>query len=384
MDSHTLDAFDRAFFSLLQAERSHRRSLQAEVATLRGLLLEAVMSLSSALVDERIAADPRFLHTLDEAGWRELLAEARRRGQMQRLARSNPKLMAEHRRLLQAHDRLRAERDALQARIETLEAEMNDLRRQLLAAQVVRPEVLLPGNVQLPALPVDPPPAFASLFPGNLWERGRQLLALLALTGWSYQRAPLDELARLLGVSEGAGSLKRLLNRLADAGLVIKATVPASPSRIALARLSDEGRKLVEALGLPAVESEWDRLLRLHGGERQQGHAALVCLFAWHARRRGYATQVCPHVAGHAEPDILLTKENEQIYVEVEAESGSVERRMRKWRNQAAMQGYVALAAPTPELRQRLAREAHAASKKGLATDLTSLRSSDELWIQKW
>jgi len=384
VDSHTLDAFDRAFFSLLQAERSHRHSLQAEVATLRALLLEAVMSLSSALVDERIAADPRFLHTLDEAGWRELLAEARRRGQMQRLARSNPKLMAEHRRLLQAHDRLQAERDALQARIETLEAEMNDLRRQLLAAQAARPEALLPGNVQLPALPEDPPPAFASLFPGNLWERGRQLLALLALTGWSYQRAPLDELARLLGVSEGAGSLKRLLNRLADAGLVIKATVPASPSRIALARLSDEGRKLVETLGLPLVESEWDRLLRLHGGERQQGHAALVCLFAWHARRRGHATQVCPHVDGHAEPDILLTKDDEQIYVEVEAESGSVERRMRKWRNQAALQGYVALAAPTPELRQRLAREAHAASKNGLATDMTSLRMSEELWIQKW
>jgi hypothetical protein len=185
-------------------------------------------------------------------------------------------------------------------------------------------------------------------------------------------------------VSEGAGSLKRLLNRLADAGLVVKATVPASPSRIALARLSDEGRKLAAALGLPVVESEWDRLLRLHGGERQQGHAALVCLFAWHARRRGYATQVCPHVDGRAEPDILLAKGNEKIYVEVEAESGSVERRMRKWRNQAALQGMVALAAPTPELRQRLAREAHAASKKGLATDMTSLRTSDELWVQRW
>ena len=384
MDPHTLDAFDRAFFSLLQAERSHRRSLQSEVATLRSLLLEAVMSLSPALVDECIAQDPRFLHTLDEAGWRELLARARRRGQLQRLAHSNPRLMAEHQRLLKAHDELIAERDALLTRIEDLETEMRDLRRQLLQARLARPEALLPGAVQLPALPDDPPPAFASHFPGNLWERGRMLLALMAITGWSYQRAPLDELARLLGVSEGAGSLKRLLNRLADAGLVIKATVPASPSRIALARLSDEGRKLAEALGLPVVESEWDRLLRLHGGERQQGHAALVCLFAWHARRRGYATQVCPHVEGHAEPDILLTKENERIYVEVEAESGSVERRMKKWRNQAALQGYVALAAPTPELRQRLAREAHAASKKGLATDMTSLRSSDELWVQRW
>jgi len=378
------DAFDRAFFSLLQAERSHRRQLQAQTATLRALLLEAVMSLDASLVDERIAQDPHFLHALDESGWRELLAQARRRGQMQRLARSNPRLMAEHQRLLAERDRLQSERDALLARIESLEAALADVQREALQARLAHPETLLPGLVQLPALPDDPPAAFADRFPGHLWERGGQLLALLAITGWSYQRAPLDELARLLGLSPGAGSLKRLLKRLADAGLAIKATVPASPSRIALVRLSDDGRKLAEALGLPVTESEWDRLLRLHGGERQQGHAALVCLFAWHARSRGHATQVCPHVEGRAEPDILLTKGDEQIYVEVEAESGSVERRMRKWRNQAALQNFVALAAPTPELRQRLAREAHAASKKGLATDLTSLRSSDELWVQQW
>ena len=233
MDSPTLDAFDRAFFSLLQAERSHRRNLQRELDSAQALLLEAIMTLSPALVDERIAANPRFLSNLDEAGWRELLAEARQRGQMHRLARSNPRLMAEHQRLQAEYARLAAQRDALQQSLSALEAELQAARRQAVAVKLAHPESLLPGQVQLPDLPADPPAAFAKHFPGNLWARGSQLLALLAITGWSYQRGPLDELARLLGVSAGAGSLKRLLNRLAEQELLVKATVPASPSRIA-------------------------------------------------------------------------------------------------------------------------------------------------------
>ena len=77
------------------------------------------------------------------------------------------------------------------------------------------------------------------------------------------------------------------------------------------------------------------------------------------------------------------------LYVEVEDESGSSERRLRKWRNQAALQGRAAIAAVTPAARTNLVNEARAAGcEHGVATDLQTLMETQEtggpLWMVEW
>jgi hypothetical protein len=175
-----------------------------------------------------------------------------------------------------------------------------------------------------------------------------------------------------------------LVNRLVSEGYLGQRTEQLGETKLALHWLTDTGKQLVESAGVVPVPSEWEELLALHGGERQVGHAVLCIVAAHQARQHGYATQVCPPVAGSAAPDLLLVNGDERIYLEVEAESGDPERRMVKWRNLADLQGFVALCAPTPEIRSRLVAEAKAAKTTGKATDLRAGRSADKLWAEEW
>jgi hypothetical protein len=138
------------------------------------------------------------------------------------------------------------------------------------------------------------------------------------------------------------------------------------------------------------VPSEWDRLIASHGGAAQTAHAGLVCAFTYHARLRGYTTAVCSDPNGAAAPDVLLERGGEKVYVEVEAASGGVERRLRKWRNQVTLQGKAAICATTPEVRTSLVNEARTAgAEHGLATDVQTLYETQEardspLWVVAW
>jgi len=212
--------------------------------------------------------------------------------------------------------------------------------------------------------------------------------------------------ARLGGVRPNAGSLRRLFDNLAQGGfwheqkLAVRGLQrPAAgddlpptgreETTLILVRLTDLGREVLQACGVEPIPAEWDRLRTAHGGSAQTAHAGLVCTFTYHARRRGYTTSVCPEVAGLAAPDVQVTRSEGSLYVEVEDESGSSERRLHKWRNQAALQGYVALAAVTPLARTNLINEARAAgAAHGVATDLQTLVATQEtggpLWLVEW
>ena len=185
-----------------------------------------------------------------------------------------------------------------------------------------------------------------------------------------------------------SGSIKRLIASLEENKLIERIPVNVGQSRIIILRLTKLGRNVAQAMGVPIVESEWERLMRLHGGERQQKHAAMVCLFTAYARRRGWHTEVCPEVEPPADPDVLIEKDGERIYVEVEAGSGTAERRMKKWRNQRNLQGFVAICAPNEKVRQELVREARGNTKRGMATDLIWLRGKpredNALWVETW
>ncbi len=220
---------------------------------------------------------------------------------------------------------------------------------------------------------------------GDAWHRRILILAVFATTGWAMRLEMLAAVSKAEGIGSSAGSLKRMVGKLVSEGYLHHESAQLGDTKLALHWLTDTGKRLVESVGIVPIPSEWEELLALHGGERQLGHAT-HCLSASHqARQHGYATQVCPPVVGSAAPDLLLVKGDERIYLEVEAESGEPERRMIKWRNQAALQGFVALCAPTPEMRSRLVAEAIAAKTKGMATDLkTGREKGGEYWVEKW
>jgi DNA-binding PadR family transcriptional regulator len=234
-----------------------------------------------------------------------------------------------------------------------------------------------PDPLQL-VIPENPPDPYHSLFSRQEESRRRELifLALLAGKGYSAELGLRRELVqRIDGVTNpDSGSLRRLILRLEKNNLIQRLPIAMGKYRVIIILLTDLGDAVARAMAIPPVESEWERLMRLHGGERQQKHAAQVCLFTHYARRGGWTTQVCPEVKPPADPDVLLEKDGQRIYVEVEAASGSAERRMKKWRNQRQLQGFTAICAPTENVRRTLVAEASAGGKSGMATDFEWLR----------
>lgn len=280
-----------------------------------------------------------------------------------------------------------------------------------------RPPAVAPAvhgsAISLPPMPALAPGRFADQL--RNWPRESLALCALGVTGWSMRQAVAELLSAKLGdVQPNAGSLRRLFTNLARRGFWREEKVVVNGVRrpeadltdtdgpsadagpdagdattLILVRLTELGREVLQACGVQPAPSEWERLLAAHGGSAQTAHAGLVCAITYHARRRGYATTVCPEVAGPAAPDVQVSRNAESLYVEVEDESGSSERRLRKWRNQAALQGRAAIAAVTPAARTNLVNEARAAGcEHGVATDLQTLMETQEtggpLWMVEW
>lgn len=215
-----------------------------------------------------------------------------------------------------------------------------------------------------------------------------RLLAALALSGWSLRYALVEAEAQSLGLAVRSGSLLRACAHLTQAGLWETTTVRLSAA-VALVRLTPLGRRLMQEIGLAAVESDWERVERLHrgAGVRQRGHTAALCAFAYHARKRGYTALLCPDVTGAAEPDALLTRQERKIYVEVQGRGGQAWQRAQKWRNVSALSGEFAICALTPQQAQRYVQEARRVrGTVDRATDLTTLHRCNppSLWTHQW
>ena len=209
---------------------------------------------------------------------------------------------------------------------------------------------------------------------------------MAALTGWSLRHAIAEAVAPRFGIGPGAGSLHRLCDKLARAGLWRSQVVSlAGKLQVALVSLTDLGRDVVAACGIPTVASEWERLLACPAGPPPAGEIALVCALAYHARIRGYISEVCPQALLPVVPDLLLRRGEEKIYV-----AAAVQMEMARpdlWRQLADHQGFVALGGLDAAGRERLVAAAKSASPHGKATDLETLlqeRGGAELWVEEW
>ncbi|MFN7035941.1 MAG: hypothetical protein ACK4SN_06195 [Bellilinea sp.] len=199
------------------------------------------------------------------------------------------------------------------------------------------------------------------------------------------------ELQYRMGIYGGA--IQRLLDTLLEQDLIEQRFFGSGQTRYAVLRLTDNGVAFAAEQGCFIRPSEWEILAQRHNAEEHPNHAFAILLFAYHARRRGWRVEVCPPVDSPlVEPDVLVEKDGERIYVEVETlrhprkrKDGADNTWVRKWINQYRFQRRVAVCTLTPKRMQGILRYLQPRFA-GVATELTTLARQPEsdLWLERW
>ena len=247
-------------------------------------------------------------------------------------------------------------------------------------------------------IPAEPPRGFFDEFARprrDVWQRIAVAVIEMAESGHSTRLELKDLLARRLDLEPGNSSLDDLLGRYLPHYELAESEVHHSVGKgreLGIIRLTDKGKRLAVSLGVHPVESDWERLIRLHQAETQKAHAVLVLRFVALVRLWGGRAWVMPEVdADHFAPDVLIQYDSPPpystwAYVEVEGEY----HKHRKWSNQARYQGFTAFCAKTPTSRHALKWECHAADAPGMGTDLETLiqlnrrGETKPLWQENW
>jgi hypothetical protein len=216
------------------------------------------------------------------------------------------------------------------------------------------------------------------------WQRMVKTCLLMAREGAS--TAP--ELQRLLGIDNKAvhlvlNSMLDLLDPLIESRLLFS----GGKGRIRVVTLTDYGKDLCRALGVEPVESDWEKLVRLHKGEVQTFHAALILRSAHQARLRGWKAEVVPFDPQETpwfQPDLKVTDpEGWFYYCEVETHSRG---KPHKW----ARMREVNLIVNTPLARHWMVQRLKDMGIPGRATDLRTLAQQakagdlSQFWMEKW
>ena len=220
----------------------------------------------------------------------------------------------------------------------------------------------------------------------ELWERMQTAVQILA--EGVCLRTELQYRMQLSG-----GAIDRLIKALLEQEFVEQIFFGSGQTKYAVLRLTDKGFVFAFELGCAVRKSEWDILAEHHNAEVHRQHAFAVLLFAFQARRRGWQVQVCPKVDSPlVEPDVLVEKDGERVYVEVEVLRNPRKRRdgadntwVRKWYNQYHFQGRVAVCTLTPKRMQGIVRYLKP-RWRGMATELTTLAKNpySDLWLERW
>jgi len=216
------------------------------------------------------------------------------------------------------------------------------------------------------------------------WQRMVAITLLMAQTGIS----TAQELVRLTSLDKKSlhivlDSMLDLLEPLIESRLIHA----GGRGQIRVVVLTDYAKNLCQALGVEPVESDWEKILRLHNGEVQTFHAALVLMTAYQARLRGWKAEVMPFDPQETpwfQPDLKVTDlERWFYYCEVETRSRV---KPKKW----ARMREVNLIVPTPTTRLWMVRRLKDMGIPGRATDLRTLAQQakagdlSRFWLEKW
>lgn len=222
----------------------------------------------------------------------------------------------------------------------------------------------------------------------DLWARIETALKILA--EGVCLRAEVEDRMGVYG-----GSAARLFDAMIRERFITQQVIPLIGwNRFAVVELTEGGAMIAERfLGYPVQKSEWQILTEKHNAGEYSKHALTILVFAFHARKRGWRVEVCPTVDNPlAKPDILVEKDGERVYVEVEVLRHPRKRRdgadntwVRKWRNQRDFQKRVAVCTLTPKRRAGIVAYLRP-RMPGMATDLATLarRPDSDLWVERW
>jgi hypothetical protein len=420
---------------LQAAERTAREDALQALAAFRGLLLSLAQQVDGSGVQEVRRVSPDALQAYTPEQWQQFL-EPRLKRIAARLQWADSlaaagggvdlqPVMEERDRLRAAHERLQRQAQEAQLTLQETQRKCTALEERLRQAEAayarrVRGAGPTPpagsagpsapaGQALLPLAsglytdlftilrawqPPDCPAQYRSFVSEDIlrWRRQSMALYLLAAHGLN-ARFELDHLiGRAEGLKSRPGSLRNTLDQLSESGLTTSRSLllkqDSFQTSLALVRLSQQGKELCQSLGWPAGESDWERLIARHEGERFEQHTLGVLAFGVHARARGWQVQVMPEVGGPAVPDVCITKGEQRHYVEVELGDREKE---NKWRNLAGLQGHVALCAGTVRQRAQLVSDCRVMKMSGLAADLETLVpqrfpvvNPDSLWSESW
>ncbi len=407
---------DRFYQTLIQSERDLRAGLEERLRSYHRLMQDLVHMLeTSEALDSARRVDPTAPRGWGPDEWRAFWERAlQEKGKAESGWNKHVSVPSQNSQNLETDaDALRSEVMRLRSQLAELRAALSESRTRAEEISQAKPPV--PVSIQTSSSAPEASPSSLEqlierlkrldvpsrtrlpvrlrevLSTGQRFRREVQALWLLS-QGLSVRLEMDLALAAVNGLKPRSGSIRRLFERLAENGLVEMETLRLSKPKtgLALVRLSEKGRTVVEALfGEPPAEGDWDRLRRLHEGERFPEHTVAVLIFALHARLRGWETEIMPDVDGMAAPDVAVRRADEHYYVEVER---GEKRKDPKWRHIAEANGGVAaLCAMTPEHRSLLVGDCKSLGLPGVATDLESLikvpfhdAHGEPLWLEKW
>jgi hypothetical protein len=389
---------------LLEAEQDMRQMAEQAVQDLRGALRLAAYTFAGEAFEEAIRADQMAVEQWSADQWIAFFQKAAPVGQGWNDAKVLAKRLTE----------TTAERDALLSTVAEAKGQLVLLEEQLAASKVMQKTAMAEpaarasetqtaaveqktgnqpetkeqpagpsGKFKWPDVPNRTPARYAREIGGGNWRRKGMALGLIA-SGISLRVEAQTLLAWRCGTGGDAGSIKRLFVKLEKAGILEGECVRVHKANTKFLWLSRLGQQVCEACRFNLRETDYQRLLRLHGGQAQKKHAAEAATFAYQARRRSFVVEVVPHVDGPAEPDVAISKNGERVYVEVETGHD----REAKWRHQVELQGFVAMCSVTEGQQERVVAEIKKLELPGRATNLEALMQDKEgtgkLWLEEW
>ncbi len=422
------DVRQQALSDLLEAERQLRAHAEDEIRALRGLLYSLARTLDGDRVEQIRRETPSAFRTWDAGKYQSFFAPLVARRQWAKVSTNGndwhgnggnghtqgcEKLKAKIARLQAENRRLKEQLEESRKHAADLASQLRDVHQfgqstrqsapaptpskasssttapEELASPQASKASILEALAEIRRQPPRVPARVERLFDAAVIARTRQIMALymLAVYGLAVRLEVDYYIALAEGIKPRSGAMRRRLDKMAETGLVVskKLSLKAPRTSLIVLRLSDEGRRIARQMfQRPPVENEWERLARLHEGDRFPGHTVAVLMFAMHARLRGYTVTVLPEVDSPSPPDVLIEGQ-ERLYVEVEL--GRKER-LAKWKHNAALnEGKAALVAGTASRREVLRADIQRLGLPGKATDLEYLLSAQPdapLWVEEW
>jgi hypothetical protein len=395
----------RSLSDILDAERRMRAVSDQAVRDLRQVLLDMAVRLDGKRMEDIRHRDPSAPGNWPVAEWRSFVNSISVHSTWDTVATGNLSAKEDHRNsdLIAEVQTLTAELQSSRAMVADLEEQINRLKTSVrqavspgaavpaIAPAAVPAEVIAPVSVLLadaklmletvyPRGGVDPEaltPYVGNRAGGDARKHLKRIWLVLYLIGargiTSHMELNLLT-SNPFGSSLGSGAGRRTLDDMKKAGLVEVfehcSLTPATTQHAAI--LTEKGRELFRKLfpDHPIVKGEISRILDFAGDDAAR--IALISSFALQSRRRGWYALVSPSVEADIQPDAWVGRGDKSLYTLLD--DGGDRATMERWKKLSALNdGVVAIAATTPDVRERITADCVVAGLHGVTMELETI-----------